>query len=173
MLERFPQSGDLAADPESEASIDWLKGVVTAVRNIRGEAGIKPGREIAVLLQGGDARDRDLAATSGNLLQRLAKVGPIDWLPPGERPPANALALVGELKVMVPLAGLIDIDAERARINKEIERKLKDLKRIEGKLGNEKFVQNAPSAIVEKERTRAADAQSDLAALKAQLDSLV
>ena len=173
MLEPFPQSGDLSADPEAEASIGWLKGVVTALRNIRGEAGIKPGREIDVLLQGGNARDRDLAATSGSLLQRLAKVGSIDWLPLDEPPPANALALVGELKVMVPLAGVIDIDAERARINKEIERKLKDLKRIEGKLGNEKFVQNAPPAIVEKERARAADAQSALAALNAQLDSLV
>ena len=172
MLEPFPQSGDLAANPEAEASIDWLKGVVTALRNIRGEAGIKPGMEIDVLLQGGDARDRDLAASSGNLLQRLAKVSSIDWLPPGERPPANALALVGELKVMVPLAGVIDIDAERARINKQIERKQKELQRIEGKLGNEKFVRNAPPAIVEKERNKAADVQSALTALKVQLDSL-
>ncbi|MDE0063433.1 MAG: valine--tRNA ligase [Gammaproteobacteria bacterium] len=172
MLEPFPQSGDLAADPEAEASIDWLKGVVTALRNIRGEAGIKPGREIDVLLQGGDARDRDLAASSGYLLQRLAKVSSIDWLPRGERPPANALALVGELKVMVPLAGVIDIDAERARINKQIERKQKELQRIGGKLGNEKFVRNAPPAIVEKERNKAADVQSALTTLKQQLDSL-
>ncbi len=172
MLESFPRSSDLPADPEAEASIDWLKGVVTALRNIRGEAGIKPGREIDVLLQGGDTRDRDLAATSGRLLKRLAKVRSIDWLPSGERPPANALALVGELKVMAPLAGLIDIEAERARINREIERRHKELKRIEGKLGNEKFVQNAPPAIVEKERTRASDAHNALAALNVQLDSL-
>ena len=172
MLEPFPQGGDLPADPEAEASIDWLKGVVAALRNIRGEAGIKPGREIAVLLQGGDARDRDLAATSGNLLQRLAKVSSIDWLPEDGTPPANALALVGDLKVMVPLAGLIDIEAERARIRKEIERKVRELKRIEEKLANVKFLQNAPAAIVEKERTRATDARSALAALNVQLDSL-
>ena len=172
MLQSFPRSSELSSDPEAEAAIDWLKGVVTALRNIRGEAGIKPGKEIEVLLQGGDTRDRDLAATSARLLKRLAKIHSIDWLPSGERPPANALALVGELKVMVPLAGLIDIEAERARINKEIERKHKELKRIEGKLGNVKFVQNAPPAIVEKERTRAADAHSALAALNVQLDSL-
>ena len=68
--------------------------------------------------------------------------------------------------------GVIDIDAERARINKQIERKQKELQRIEGKLGNEKFVRNAPPAIVEKERNKAADVQSALTALKVQLDSL-
>ena len=172
MLEPFPESRDLPPDPEAEAAIDWLKGVVTALRNIRGEAGIKPGTEIDVLLQEGDARDRDLAAASGRLLKRLAKIRSIDWLRDGARAPANALALVGELKVMVPLAGLIDIAAERARIDREIERKHKELQRIEGKLGNEKFVRNAPPAIVEKERTRATDARTALEALKAQLSSL-
>ena len=172
MLQPFPNSGELAADPEAEASIDWLKGVVTALRNIRGEAGIKPGTEIDVLLQGGGARDRDLCAISGTLLRRLAKAGSIGWLPAGEKAPANALALVGELKVMVPLAGVIDMEAERVRISKEIDRKQKEIKRIEGKLGNEQFVRNAPPAVVDRERARAADAQGALAALEAQLDSL-
>ncbi len=173
MLEPFPRSSDLPKDPEAEAAIDWLKGVVAALRNIRGEAGIKPGQEIDVLFQGGEPRDREMAATSSSLLKRLAKIRSIDWLPETEAAPANALGLVGDLKVMVPLAGLIDIEAERARIAKEIERKRSELKRVEGKLGNEKFVQNAPPAIVEKERTRATDAQAALEALQAQLDSLV
>ena len=172
MLEPFPQDGELPDDPEAEAAMDWLKGVVTALRNIRGEAGIKPGRQIDVLLRGGDHRDRELAATTRPLLERLAKVGSINWLPEGEQPPANALALVGELNIMVPLAGLIDIQAERARIAKEIDRKGRELRSIETKLGNDKFVQNAPPHIVEKERTRASDARATLAALQKQLDSL-
>ena len=172
MLEPFPQDSELSDDPEAEAAMDWLKGVVTALRNIRGEAGIKPGRQIDVLLRGGDHRDRELAATTRPLLERLAKVGSINWLPQGEQPPANALALVGELNIMVPLAGLIDIQAERARIAKEIDRKGRELRSIETKLGNDKFVQNAPPHIVEKERTRASDARATLAALQKQLDSL-
>ena len=172
MLEPFPHSSDLPSDAEAETAIDWLKGVVTALRNIRGEAGIKPGHEIGVLLQGGNQRDRELAATTLPLLKRLAKVGSVAWLPAGDEPPANALALVGDLKVMVPLAGLIDIDAERARINKEIGRKRAELQRSEAKLGNDKFVRNAPSHIVDKERDRAADTETALATLQKQLNSL-
>ncbi len=173
MLQPFPEAADLPADPGAEAAIDWLKGVVTALRNIRGETGIKPGQSIGVLLQGGGERDRELAETARPLLERLAKVSSIDWLADSGRPPANALALVGELQVMVPLAGLIDIAAERARLDKEIDRKQRDLKRTESKLNNDKFVQNAPAAIVEKERSKAADTQSALHALNKQLQSLL
>ena len=172
MLQPFPRGDELAADAEAETAIDWLKGIVTALRTIRGEAGIKPGTEIEVLLQDGSDRDRQLASATDQLLQRMAKVQKIDWLPPDERPPTNALALVGDLKVMVPLAGLIDIDAERARINREIDRKKADLKRIEGKLNNEKFVRNAPPPVVEKERNRATESRTALTALQEQLRSL-
>ncbi len=173
MLQPFPHSDELASDSQAEAAIDWLKGVVTALRNIRGEAGIKPGREIEVLLQGGGEQDRDLAAATRPLLRRMAKVGAVDWLPPGERPPANALALVGDLRVMVPLAGLIDIEAERTRIGREIDRARAGLERIKAKLSNENFVRRAPPPVVEKERNRAADARATLTALERQLDSLV
>ena len=172
MLQPFPQSGELRADADAERAIDWLKGLVTALRTIRGEAGIKPGTEIDVLLQDGGDRDHQLAQATSRLLRRMAKVHKIDWLAPDDKPPANALALVGDLKVMVPLAGLIDIDAERARINREVSRREADLKRIDGKLNNEKFVHNAPPQVVAKERDRAADTRAALAALETQLRSL-
>ncbi len=172
MLQPFPQSDELPADAEAEAAIDWLKGVVTALRTMRGEAGIKPGREIEVLLQGGDAQDRTLAQATLTLLQRMAKVRKIDWLAPDAQPPANALALVGDLKVMVPLAGLIDITAERTRISREIKRRTAELKHIETKLGNAQFVQNAPAAVVAKERRRASETRAALATLEAQRRSL-
>ena len=172
MLESFPDSGDLPADPEAEAAIGWLKDLVTALRNIRGEAGIKPGRQIELLLQDGGERDRELASATRLLLKRLAKVSSTRWLPSDARPPASALALVGDLKVMVPLAGLIDVEAERARIGKQVERKRKELKRFEAKLGNDKFVRNAPAPVVAKEKARAADAQAALATLNTQLDAL-
>jgi valyl-tRNA synthetase len=86
--------------------------------------------------------------------------------------PANALALVGELKVMVPLAGLIDLDAERARLDKEIARREQELERLAGKLGNPSFVDKAPEAVVAKERQKQSEAESALATLKAQLASI-
>ena len=172
MLRPFPEVDDLAADAEADAAIDWLKGVVVALRNIRGEAGIKPSQTVRALLAGGDARDRELAALSGPLVQRLAKVASIEWLAEGEVAPANALGLVGDLRIMVPLAGLIDLDAERARLQKAIDRKRTELNRLQAKLANEKFIANAPPQVVKKERAKASDAETRLQALEAQFASL-
>ena len=172
MLRPFPAVEDLTPDPEAETAIGWLKGVVTALRNIRGEAGIKPNQTLRVLLEGGDAKDRELAALSGPLVQRLAKVESIDWLAEGETVPANALGLVGDLRIRVPLAGLIDLDAERTRLQKAIDRKRSELNRLQTKLANDRFIANAPSQVVEKERDKATDAEARLQALEAQAASL-
>ena len=172
MLRPFPKVEDLSADAEADAAIDWLKGVVVALRNIRGEAGIKPSQTVRVLLAGGDARDRELAVLSSPLVQRLAKVEAIEWLAERDAAPASALGLVGDLRIMVPLAGLIDLDAERARLQKAIDRKRTELKRLLTKLANEKFVANAPPQVVEKERSKATDAEARLQALEAQSASL-
>ena len=172
MTRAFPEASDLNADPEADAAIAWLKGVVVGVRNIRGEANIKPGQSVKLLLQGGNAKDRELADATSALLKRLAKLDDIRWLDDRSEPPASALALVGDLKVMVPLAGLIDIDAERARLNKEIDRLRKDLDRIRGKLANEKFLSNAPRDVVDKETAKAKALEAQLPTLQAQLGSL-
>jgi valyl-tRNA synthetase len=172
MLQPFPEPSELPSDTDAEAAVEWLKGVIVGIRNIRGEAGIKPAQEISILLQGGSDADRALAQVAESLLKRLAKVDRMDWLADGAEPPPNALALVGELKVMVPLAGLIDAAAERARLAKEVERKSQELSRIEAKLANENFVAKAPQAVVEKERAKADDARGALATLEQQLASL-
>ena len=171
MLQPYPAQADFAADAEADAAIEWLKGVVLGVRNIRGEADIRPKQTVDVLFQGGSDRDRDLAATTEELFKRLATIDRIDWLAADDRPPANALALVGELKVMVPLAGLIDLDAERARLSKEIGRREQEVKRLEGKLGNASFVDKAPKEVVDKERQKLADAEAALSTLREQLAS--
>jgi valyl-tRNA synthetase len=172
MVQSFPRAHDLPTDPEADAAIAWLKGVVLGVRSIRGEAGIKPGQTIDVLLQGGGARDRELAAATEDLFKRLAKIRSVGWLDDSQEPPPNALALVGELKVLVPLAGLIDKDAERARLGKDIDRKAKEVERLSGKLGNRSFVDKAPAAVVDKERAKLADAETALATLKVQLAAI-
>ncbi|MDA1077343.1 MAG: class I tRNA ligase family protein, partial [Proteobacteria bacterium] len=172
MTQPFPLAHEIAADKEADDAIEWLKGVIVGVRNIRGEAGIKPKQTIDLLLQGGGERDRALAATTDQLLKRLAKVENIRWLHAEEVAPVNALALVGDLKVMVPLAGLIDLDAEKARLQKEIDRRQAEVSRVTGKLGNAKFVANAPPEVVASEREKAQAAQDALRALHTQLLSL-
>ncbi|MBM4205174.1 MAG: valine--tRNA ligase [Gammaproteobacteria bacterium] len=172
MIQQYPEAADYAADSDADAAIEWLKGVVLGIRNIRGEANIKPSLAVSLLLQGGDGRDRTLAQQCEPLVKRLAKVETIEWLEPATTAPVNALALVGSLKVMVPLAGLIDLGAEKERLRKEVARLEGEINRINGKLSNQKFVANAPADVVAKEREKAADAQAKIDALRTQLDLL-
>ncbi|NCF33367.1 MAG: valine--tRNA ligase, partial [Proteobacteria bacterium] len=125
-----------------------------------------------LLLQDGNQSDRTQAGNTEEMLKRLAKVTSVGGLESGTEPPPNALALVGELKVMVPLAGLIDVEAERARLGKEVTRCETDLKKITGKLSNEAFISKAPADVVDKERQRAKDLETTLATLAEQLQQL-
>jgi valyl-tRNA synthetase len=172
MLQAFPDSADMPINDAAEAQTEWLKAVVTGIRTIRGEANIKPSQEIPLLLQGGEAKDRDNAAQAETMLARLANVTSIEWLGDDVEAPLNALSLVGELKVMVPLAGLIDLEAERGRIGKEVGKAQQELEKIEKKLGNESFVAKAPEAVVAKERNRAAELKGTLETLEMQLQAL-
>jgi len=125
-----------------------------------------------VLLQGGTDHDRALSTTSGDLLKRLARVETIEWLHADAEPPLNALALVGELKVMVPLVGLIDLGAEQARLGKDVAKKQQELERLQQKLANPNFADKAPADVVAKERQKLADAEAALATLQTQLASI-
>lgn len=172
MVQDFPRADDYDPDNGAEDQVEWLKGVISGIRNIRGEANIKPSQPINVLLQAGSDTDRERAAHSAAMLQRLAHVESIKWLEEDDEPPPNALALVGELKVMVPLAGLIDIEAERTRLAKELDKTNTELQKTNGKLANEKFVANAPAEIVAGQRAKAADLETTIATLQGQLAKL-
>ncbi|MCZ6619681.1 MAG: class I tRNA ligase family protein, partial [Gammaproteobacteria bacterium] len=172
MLQPFPDADEFPEDAEADGAITWLKGVVVGVRNIRGEANIKPDQAVSLLFQGGSRNDRQLSASTESLFKRLANIDDIQWLEDETEPPPNALTLVGDLKVMVPLGGLIDVEAERARLAKEVQKKEQDLNRQEAKLEDENFVAKAPREVVAKVRNKAEETRAALATLQAQLDSL-
>ena len=172
MLQTFPVPQDMPANENAENQIEWLKAVITGIRTIRGEAKIKPSQDIPLLLQGGNTADKDNATQAENMLGRLANVTSIEWLSDGEKAPLNALSLVGDLKVMVPLAGLIDLEAERGRIGKEVDKAQQELEKIDKKLSNEAFVAKAPAAVVNKDRERAAELQTTLETLQKQIEAL-
>ena len=168
MLQPYPVADDKAVDSAANADIEWLKGVIIGVRNIRGEMNIPPGKELSVILANGGERDQERLEKNAPFLKKLAKLSDITWLPAGEQAPVAATALVGELEILVPMAGLINQDAELARLGREIDKLEKDLARIQGKLSNAAFVDKAPAAVVDKEREKMQAQQQALEKLQEQ-----
>ncbi len=172
MLQSFPMADEQQRSLADEQALEWVKAVVTQLRNIRGEMNISPARAINVLLQGGSATDRVLAGDHARFLSRLCKLESLNWLEADAVAPAAATGLVGELSILVPLAGLIDVQAERGRLDKEIARRAADVERLRGKLTNGSFVDKAPADVVAKEREKLADGEQAVATLRQQRTAL-
>ena len=166
MLQAYPQAGgiEVAAFARADADIEWLKAMVSALRRIRSELGVSPAKQVSLLVRGGNAEDAARIARFDAQLRFLCKLERIETLA-GE-PPAAAPAVVGELRLFVPLEGLVDLDAERVRLDKEIARIAAEKDKSEAKLA--KFGENVPPAVVEQERQRLADWSAKLEALTAQ-----
>ena len=153
-LQRYPEPGDFAGDhARAEADVEWLKAMVTALRRIRSELGVSPNRQVALLVQDGGADDHARLQRFAAQLRFLARLERIDAIE-GEPPPAAA-GLVGELRLFVPLEGLVDLEAERARLDREIARVAGEKEKSQAKLA--KFSEKVPAAVVEQERQRLAD----------------
>ncbi|HEX5354269.1 MAG TPA: valine--tRNA ligase, partial [Rhodanobacteraceae bacterium] len=173
ILERaYPRADEFAVDQTASAEIEWFKAVLTGIRKIRSEMNIVPGKTIPLLLADGDADDRRRAEKFSAQIEFLARCEAPRWLAAGEAEPAAAAAVVGNVRVLIPLAGLIDLDAERARLNKEIARIQAEIKKCQGKLGNANFVDHAPAVVVEQERNRLADWNTQLGVLRGQAEKL-
>ncbi|MEY1662816.1 valine--tRNA ligase [Isoalcanivorax beigongshangi] len=154
MLQPFPLADEALLDAGAERDIQWLKDVISAVRNIRGEMRIAPGKELDLLMQHGDSEDRRRADQQQTLLCKLARLSSVTQLADDQEAPPSATQLVGRLELSVPMAGLIDKDAELDRLQKEIERLNKEVSRGEQKLNNPSFADKAPEAVVAKEREK-------------------
>ena len=172
MLRPYPEPDDDAADAAAIADIEWVKQFILGIRQIRGEMDISPGKTLPVLLQHAGNADERRATEHAQLLQRVGRVESISILKEGEQPPAAATALLGDMRLLVPMKGLIDVDAERARLDKQMERTKAELSKADGKLGNEKFVNNAPAAVVTQERERVVEFEKTIVQLTEQLQKL-
>jgi len=168
----WPQAAEIAADDAATAEIEWFKNVLSGIRRIRSEMNIAPGKTIPLLLADGDTADRARAAKFAAQIAFLARVEAPQWIDAGTDEPAAAAAVVGSMRVLIPLAGLIDLGAEKTRLGKEIGRIEGEIKKCEGKLGNANFVANAPAEVVAQERQRIADWGTQLGALREQLQKL-
>src|SRR5271170_7985609 len=169
MVSAYPRAEEIAADSGAEAEMQWLMSFILGLRQIRGEMDIAPARRLDVLLQNAAPDDTEYLARNRASLMRLAGIAEPRLLAPGEPAPISAVALVGRLEILVPMAGLIDPTAELERLAKRRRRAAGDLEKLEAKLANGDFAKNAPAEVVAKDRARVAElrAESD------QLDSQI
>ncbi|MBY6028557.1 valine--tRNA ligase [Halomonas sp. DP8Y7-1] len=160
MAKAWPLADDALIDQDAIRDIEWLKGVIVAVRNIRAEMNIAPGKPLDAVLTKGSEADRTRLSDNRLFLSKLAKLASIEWLEDASQAPLSATQLVGEMEVLVPMADLIDKDAELARLGKEIDKQDKLIMGVEKKLANEGFVAKAPAAVIDKERGKLEEYQA-------------
>ena len=175
MVQGFPQFDADKCDQQAIDDLEWVKQFIIAIRNIRGEMDISPSKSLPVLLKNVSENDQRRLTENEQFLSSLAKLESIEVLAADEQGPACASAYVGDLSVLIPMAGLIDKEAELTRLDKAIDKLEKDAARTRGKLGNDSFVGKAPAAVIDKEKAKLSDAESALAKMleqKAQIAGL-
>ncbi len=167
----YPCVEDLPADDAAaSADIEWLRALLTQIRRIRSEMNIAPGKTIPLLYANGGMADRERADKFAAQIAFLARAESQRWLAAGEAEPAAAAAILGEMKLLIPLAGLIDLSAEKARLEKEIKRLDGEIAKSNAKLAN--FGPKTPAGVVEQEKQRVVDFTTTLNALREQFERL-
>ncbi len=172
MIQPYPEADESKISEQAEHDLEWVKTFVSGVRRIRSEMDIPPGKPLALLLQNASENDVVLYNNNQAFIESLAKIESIQWLAESDEAPECAIALVGEMKILIPLAGLIDKDAELARLEKEIGKLQINIDKTTAKLVNKNFVDKAPAAVVEKERERLAEMSKAVEQLQQQVGKI-
>jgi len=170
MRQPYPVADENKIDEAAVAEMEWVMQFITGVRSIRSQMNIPPKKQLPVLLKDAQAEDKTRLDNNRNFLSRLANLESIELL--AAEAPAAATALVGKMEILIPLEGLIDKDAEIARLNKEMSKLDKVIKQSSGKLANENYVAKAPAEVVAKEREKLEDMQQAYQQLELQLKAL-
>jgi valyl-tRNA synthetase len=165
----FPSAAGIEADPQAEAEMRWVIAFIEGIRQIRGELVIPTSRKLPVLLQNATSRDTEYLDRNVHYLMRLAGVAVPRILGSAQAAPISAVAFVGALEILVPMAGLIDPTAELDRLAKQQRKTEADLNKMEGKLSNGEFARNAPPEVVAKDRQRLAELRTEIGQLAAQI----
>ena len=172
MLCDYPQADSALIDESAMSELEWVKQFIMGVRQIRSEMDIKPGKPLPVICDQVSSDDQQRISANESLLVALAKLESVEVITAQDEAPESATALVGDMKLLIPLSGLIDKDAELARLDKNIEKLEQEVKRVSGKLSNDNFVSRAPEAVVNKEKEKLAEAQTALSNLQEQREKI-
>jgi len=169
MQTEFPLAAGLGADSEAEAEMRWVMDFILGIRQIRGEMDIAPSRKLNVILQNANGQDLEYLARNQQYLTRLAGIEPPRALGAADAAPISAVALLGTMEILVPMAGLIEPAAELERLSKRLRKAEADLHKLTAKLHNTDFARNAPPDIVAKDRLRIDELRIEIAQLTAQI----
>jgi valyl-tRNA synthetase len=168
MQQPYPTADDQPYDRGAIDEMEWVKDFIVGVRKIRSGMNINPRKLLPVMLQNGSDLDRSRLSGNQHYLTTVGRIESVRWLAPGETAPESATALLGEMRLLIPLYDLIDKEAELIRLSKELDKKTTELDSCELKLANAAFVHKAPAAVVKKEQTRAAELRNAISSLKEQ-----
>ncbi len=172
MLESYPIPDVDLEDTQAELELEWVKNIIIAVRTIRSEMNIAPSKPLPILFNKGSSLDKKRYENNQHLITTLAKFESATWLQANDAIPESATALVGNLEILIPMAGLINKEEESARLSREIAKLKKESERTEGKLQNASFVDKAPPDVVEKEKQKLMELQSALEKLHFQMEKI-
>ncbi len=172
MNKEFPTPDADKIDSQSVTEMKWVQNVITGVRNIRGEMNISPSKALPVLLNNASQHDLNNLEQYSHYLMKFGRFESIDVLSQESAAPESATALVGSLKVLIPLGSFIDAEAEVVRLNKELEKAEKDIAGVAGRLNNPAFVDKAPEPVIAKARQQLQEAETTKAALLEQLERM-
>jgi valyl-tRNA synthetase len=168
----YPTKDPDLADKTAAKTIDWLKQLIVAIRTIRSEMNISPAKRIMVILNKGSSKDHEYVLWCAHYIKHLAKISELRWAHENEDLSASATAVLDGLDCHIPLADLIDKEAECQRLTKEIEKLSKEVEKSSTKLANENYVNKAPAVVVAKEREALAQALANLEKLQQQLANI-
>jgi valyl-tRNA synthetase len=172
MMQPYPAGDTTQIDHSAIENINWVMDFILGIRRIRGEMDIAPGKLLPIFLQHGSTDDMQFLDNNRTYLQKLGRIESITSLTAKETAPESAIALVGNMKILIPMAGLIDKEAELIRLNKEIQKIHKDLPRVKGKLNNPNFIDRAPQEVIDKEKAKLANLLTTLNNLEEQMEKI-
>jgi valyl-tRNA synthetase len=170
MLQAFPEAGPVDAEIEQEVS--WLMEVIQGVRRIRSELNVSPAKPLEAWFQSGSNQDLRRLERFGETFAQLAKIRSFCWVEESADTAQCAVALVGDLKILVPLKGVVDVEAEITRLRKQLDAERALLEKASAKLDNHQFVSNAPAAVVAQEQERKKTQQANVDKLLEQIHQL-
>lgn len=168
----YPQTDNTHISQQIEADMDWLQELIASVRNIRGEMKLGNAVRLPVLLQNISADEEQRLSRIANQFKALAKVDSLTILKESDEVPLSSSSMIGQLRVLVPMKGLIDPTAELNRLGKSYEKLQKQAEGISRKLGNEGFTSKAPAEVVEAEKAKLAELEGQIKTMTEQMEEL-